>query len=225
MKKRLMEKEGFYIVLFVCFCLVVGATVVAVKTNIDNMGSRYDANADLTDQLTGDESENVVDRMPVDEVVSQPAVAETQMTTQAIVNSNPLFVKPVEKGKLLTPFSDTELVYSKTLDQYCMHAGIDVEAGLDTPVMAIADGTLVKVYTDDKYGNSIWVTHADQVMTKYCNLSTLEMVEEGDLVEKGQVISGIGNDALIESLDPPHLHFEVWIGDQPTDPSQYVEYD
>ncbi len=220
-ERRLIENEGFYVVLFLCFCVVVTATVFAVKANVDRMGARYNTGTDIADQLN--DTKDVINRLPADGVETQ-APAPTQVTQKAIVNSNPIFVKPIETGKLLKEFSDKELLYSKTLDQYAIHTGIDIEAKLDTPVKSIADGTLVKVYTDDKYGNSIWIMHADGVMTKYGNLSTLAMVEEGDLVQKGQVISGVGSDALMESLDPPHLHFEVLKGDKPVNPSKYVKY-
>ena len=57
--------------------------------------------------------------------------------------------------------------------------------------------------------------------SKYSNLSTAAMVEEGDAVTKGQVISGVGNSALFESLDPEHLHFELWVDGQAVDPELY----
>ena len=61
-------------------------------------------------------------------------------------------------------------------------------------------------------------------MTRYCNLSTDRMVEEGDVVEAGDVISGVGITALFESNDPPHLHLEVLKDGIPIDPAEFVDF-
>jgi murein DD-endopeptidase MepM/ murein hydrolase activator NlpD len=49
------------------------------------------------------------------------------------------------------------------------------------------------------------------------------MVEEGDVVKKGQPISGVGSTALFESLESPHLHFEVLKDGVAIDPSKYIK--
>ena len=49
----------------------------------------------------------------------------------------------------------------------------------------------------------------------------MEMVEEGDVVKQGQVISGVGNTAMFETLDPEHLHFELWKDGQTVDPAEF----
>jgi len=41
------------------------------------------------------------------------------------------------------------------------------------------------------------------------------------VVKRGQVISGVGNSALFEILDPEHLHFELWNHGQAVDPAEY----
>ena len=49
------------------------------------------------------------------------------------------------------------------------------------------------------------------------------MVGEGDVVKAGDVISGVGITALFESMDPPHLHFEVLKDGNPIDPASFIE--
>ena len=56
----------------------------------------------------------------------------------------------------------------------------------------------------------------------YSNLSTDKLVEVGDRVEKGQVISGIGDTALFECADEAHLHFEVISKGKNVDPGKYT---
>ena len=131
------------------------------------------------------------------------------------------FTTPVEGASILKPFSMDAPLYSKTLEQYVVHSGVDYEAPADTQVRAIEGGTVTKVDTDDKLGLTIEIDHGRGMISKYSNLSTAAMVEEGDAVTKGQVISGVGNSALFESLDPEHLHFELWVDGQAVDPEMY----
>ena len=104
-----------------------------------------------------------------------------------------------------------------------MHEGVDIEAKVDTPVKAIAEGLVTKVYQDDTMGVTIEINHGDGLTARYCNLSTDEMVEEGDAVKAGDVISGIGTSSLFESLDPPHLHLEIWKEGQAVDPVSFIQ--
>jgi murein DD-endopeptidase MepM/ murein hydrolase activator NlpD len=41
-------------------------------------------------------------------------------------------------------------------------------------------------------------------------------------VEKGQIISYIGDTAMIESADEPHLHYELTIKGVHVDPMEYI---
>ena len=130
-------------------------------------------------------------------------------------------VAPVKGASVLKPFSNETPLYSVTLEQYVTHIGVDYEAPADSQVRAIDGGTVTKVVTDDQLGLTIEIDHGRGLVSKYSNLSTAEMVEEGDVVERGQVISGVGNSALFEILDPEHLHFELWVDGEAVDPEVY----
>jgi murein DD-endopeptidase MepM/ murein hydrolase activator NlpD len=125
-------------------------------------------------------------------------------------------------GQITKQFSTEVPIYSPTLDQYVIHTGIDIQAPADTQVLAAGEGTVTKVYNDDKYGITIEISHGNGIVTKYSNLSTTKMVEEGDVVKKGQTISGVGSSALFESLEAPHLHFEVLKDGVAIDPGDYI---
>ena len=136
-------------------------------------------------------------------------------------DAQPGFVAPVEGASILKPFSAEVPLYSVTLEQYVTHIGVDYEVPADSQVRAIEEGTVTRVYTDDKMGLTIEIDHGRAMISKYSNLSTSEMVEEGDVVKRGQVISGVGNSALFETLDPEHLHFELWVDGEAVDPEVY----
>ena len=72
---------------------------------------------------------------------------------------------------MLKGHSGKGLVYSKTLDQYMVHKGIDIGGRLDAQVKAVADGTGTKVFTDDTMGITIVIDHGNDISTVYSNLS------------------------------------------------------
>lgn len=136
--------------------------------------------------------------------------------------SSGMLIMPAE-GTISKKYSPEAPIYSKTLDQYTIHGGIDIDGEQDAPVKAAADGTVTKVFTDDKMGLTIQINHGNGFLTRYSNLSTDKLVGEGDVVKQGDVISGIGNTALFESIDPIHLHFEVWKDGKTVDPEKFLK--
>ena len=101
-----------------------------------------------------------------------------------------------------------------------VHHGLDFPNEPGTPVLAAGSGTVIWAGTRpsprdgiDYYGNTIIIEHDWQwegqpVFTLYAH--TLEMfVEEGDRVETGQLLAGVGGSGIVTG---PHLHFEIRIG-------------
>lgn len=125
-------------------------------------------------------------------------------------------------GTTYTEFSEDALVYSKTLDQWGTHTGIDIKAEEGSPVRAAMSGTVDELFNDPRLGLTIVINHGDEVYTKYSNLSTLDLVTINQKVKKGDVISGVGKTALYEIADEPHLHFEVIKGGKSINPKKYL---
>lgn len=183
----------------------------------EEQGGNIETNDEREDYIIGEGGLKVVQPVPTVDSRDKPAPKpqDSQGSRKEIVN-------PVEGGVIVKGFSGNELVYNATLDQYMVHQGVDIEAAPETPVTAVKGGTVTKVYNDDKLGITIEISHGDGYVTRYCNLSTDRMVEEGDVVEAGDVISGVGITALFESSDPPHLHFEVLKDGIPIDPAEFI---
>lgn len=131
------------------------------------------------------------------------------------------FIMPVN-GDISLEFAKDTLVYSKTLEEWRAHTGIDLAADRGTPVKAVADGVVVDVRNDKYYGISIVVDHGDDIQTVYRNLASDEIVSVNEKVKQGQVIGSIGNTALDESSEQPHLHFEVLKNNVSVDPLTYL---
>lgn len=101
------------------------------------------------------------------------------------------------------------------------HHGIDIAAAEGTPISSAAPG--IVVLSEDAYqgyGGTIIIEHADGVRTLYAHMVTgSRLMEAGDWVEAGELIGAVGNTGRSFG---PHLHFEVHVGGEPTDPLTYV---
>ena len=131
------------------------------------------------------------------------------------------FVMPVI-GDISLEYAKDTLVYSKTLEEWRAHTGIDLAADRGTPVKAVADGVVVDVRNEQYYGISIVLDHGNDIKTVYRNLASDDTVSINEKVKQGQVIGSVGNTALDESSEQPHLHFEVLKKDVSVDPLAYL---
>ena len=132
------------------------------------------------------------------------------------------FEKPVE-GEMVREYAKDSLIYSETLQEWTTHTGIDIKADKTTVVKAAEAGTIKSIKNDPRYGLTIVIEHDDQYQTIYSNLLTSEFVVEGEKVEKGQAIGTVGNIAVFEIADEPHLHFEIWKDSLPVDPTTLMK--
>jgi murein DD-endopeptidase MepM/ murein hydrolase activator NlpD len=129
---------------------------------------------------------------------------------------------PPVSGEIILDYAMEKLVYSKTLEEWRTHSGIDIRSDRGTQVKAAADGMVEKIYKDNGLGITIIINHGNGLKTKYCNLSSDNMVKENQKVKQGEVISGVGDTAIFEIGDQPHLHFEVIKDGKNVDPKTYL---
>ena len=153
---------------------------------------------------------------------------KTKINTTISTNSNNSekkeisFQKPVE-GEIIREFAQNNLVYSNTLEEWITHNGIDIKADKTTVVKSAEAGVVKSIKNDPRYGLTIVIQHDDVYQTIYSNLLTSEFVVEGEKVEKGQAIGTVGNSAVFEVADEPHLHFEILKNSIQIDPSNYLK--
>lgn len=99
------------------------------------------------------------------------------------------------------------------------HAGCDISAPTGTPIRAAAAGTVTTSGWMGGYGNSIEIDHGSGLTTLYAHCSEL-VVPVGTRVTKGQVVAKVGSTGVSTG---PHLHYEVRIGGETTDPAPYLK--
>ena len=126
-------------------------------------------------------------------------------------------------GKLMKAHDPTIQVYSNTMGDYRVHLGLDITTQAEAPVYAIADGTVEKIWNDALMGTCLAISHAEDVVSIYKNLAP-EMVSGiavGATVTQGQEIAKVGESAVVEMADEPHLHYEMTVNGISVDPLKY----
>lgn len=110
------------------------------------------------------------------------------------------------------------------------HSGIDIaKAGSSVPVVAAADGTVIRSYYSSSYGNAVFISHnidGKVFTTVYAHLQN-RAVKEGETIKKGEFLGFMGNTG---NSTGQHLHFEIHVGPwkpgQPNavNPRNYVDF-
>ena len=132
------------------------------------------------------------------------------------------FQAPVE-GEIIKDYANETLIYSKTLDEWTTHLGIDIAGKKTAIVKAAEDGVVESIKNDPRYGLTVTISHIDGFKTVYSNLLTTEFVTEGKNVKKGDTIATIGESASFEILDETHLHFEMYKDGNVVNPTIYLK--
>lgn len=87
-----------------------------------------------------------------------------------------------------------------------IHTGIDLSAGVGTPIYAAMDGIVLLRLTNPKtFGNHIILYHGGEITTMYAHMSAFGTCHVGDQVRRGEVVGYVGSTGLSTG---DHLHFE-----------------
>ena len=99
-----------------------------------------------------------------------------------------------------------------------LHAGIDLADPLGTPFRAVHTGQVIQAGYNGGYGYCITVKNTDGTEVIYAHARRL-FVKAGDPVKAGQTIGEVGNTGASYGA---HLHLEIHVGGQPTDPIPFL---
>jgi len=208
---RLWKEKGYYILLSLC--------VVAV-----GVSGYFFLTGASEEQQAVQESLSVpvtVEEVPEEPKKPQTRPAVSEVKPVEIPVEAPLTVMPVS-GNVTRDYAMEQLTYNATTRDWRVHNGVDLAAAVGSEVKAAKAGTVTAVYEDEFLGATVVIGHDGGYTTHYSNLAADPMVAAGDTVAAGDVIGLIGQTALIETAEEPHLHFEVYANGEPTNPAGFL---
>jgi murein DD-endopeptidase MepM/ murein hydrolase activator NlpD len=227
------KKEGFYVVLFVCLCVVATVAVLTAKNNrqIDNTAAKQ---SNAVEQKSSKEvaksgnepSLNYDNALEVKKGSKTGTVApKSETSSQGVSNSvNTSFQKPVE-GSIARAYSE-DPVYWESTASYRPNLGYDLKCDLGKPVVAAMDGKVEEVNSATQDGVEIVINHQNGLKTVYSNLDPKVKVTKGQSITKGTVIGSVGKTTLRSAYENygDHLHFAILKGKDFVDPAKYLKY-
>ncbi|MGE0444777.1 MAG: M23 family metallopeptidase [Vicinamibacterales bacterium] len=145
----------------------------------------------------------------------QPVVATSGRVTTPEEVADAVAEELPDRGLLMpVPGVDPDTIYDSYDDARSggrMHEAIDIMAPRGTPVVAVADGEIAKLFTSR--GGGITIYQFDPTATLcyyYAHLDRYaDGLAEGDRVTRGQVIGYVGSTGNA-SPEAPHLHFALF---------------
>ena len=132
---------------------------------------------------------------------------------------NPLIAPQLQDYTFFAPVKGT---ITEQYDSKAKHYAVDVVTVKDSPVKAIADGTVIFSEWTVQTGYVIIIKHNSSFISVYKHNAMLTK-EQGELVKAGEVIATVGSTG--ELTTGPHLHFELWRDGFPVNPTSFIDFD
>ncbi|WP_173960045.1 M23 family metallopeptidase [Polynucleobacter arcticus] len=161
-----------------------------VVINLGNQGEQYGARLDRTVQDSIALSNRVQE--------AQKSLTQTWDVSNSIPTASPLPLMPQASSGLgyrVDPITQ----------QTAWHEGTDFPAAYGTPILATAEGVVIRAAWDQEYGYVVDVQHKNAVVTRYAHAQEI-LVKQGDFVKQSQAIAKVGSTGRSTG---PHLHYEV----------------
>ncbi|AWH43767.1 M23 family metallopeptidase [Stenotrophomonas sp. ZAC14A_NAIMI4_1] len=146
--------------------------------------------------------------------VNPPAPARVDAAAPALTLASPgadvpagllLPVQGIQASQLRDTFTDAR-------SEGRVHDAIDIMADAGTPVLAVADGTVEKLFDSERGGLTIYQFEpSGRWCYYYAHLQRYaDGLAEKQVIKRGEVIGYVGSTGNA-SAEAPHLHFEVHV--------------
>ena len=220
----------FALILILTTTLKKKATQLAYQT--DSLQKILDVNeqylASIKKVLTGDvktvkfNKDSIIELAKTDPLVLIRTSRKDSLLRQQVAKEdkyNPLIAPQVQEYALFAPVRGT---ISEPYDSKTKHYAVDVVTAKNSPVKAVADGTVIFAEWTAATGYVIILKHNNSLISAYKHNAMLTK-EQGEIVKAGEVIATVGNTG--ELTTGPHLHFELWRDGYPINPTSFIDFD
>ena len=148
------------------------------------------------------------------ELDSRLTAIESQLARRSAIASSTPTVAPV-RGLLNSGFGERTDPFT---GQGAFHPGLDISTRRHEPVLATAEGTVVKSGWSGDYGKAVEIAHTTGYTTIYGHLDVV-LVADGQHVRRGERIGLVGSTGRSTG---PHLHYEIRKDDRALNPLEYI---
>ena len=229
--KNFIKKEGFYITLFVCLCIVATAAIFTVKTlksGNQESSSQQEIVSNNNEEENKAKEEHSKEKENAEQVKKESV---TDKDTKSVSNTTKInFVNPIENSNVIRGFSDKP-VYNETLNSWIVAKGVAVSAEKGTKVLASAEGKVVESGQGDGYlGNYVKIAHPNGLYTIYSNLDSEGLVKKDTVVKAKDVIGKVGTTATNFKFEKHGDHLGLQVvkqsnnSTQQLDPTKYITF-
>ncbi len=175
-----------------------------------------DTAEETPEEQNQDTEENTQETQPQDTETAAGAVSAPSLS----FSEETQMEWPVN-GNILLDYNMDQTIYFPTLDQYKLNPAIAVQAVEGTPVLASVPGTVYSIEENAQTGTTVTMELGSGYQAVYGQLKDLA-VEEGQTVEKGDVIGYIAAPTKYYSEEGSNLYFAMKKDGEPVDPIAYL---
>lgn len=180
---------------------------VFVAGAVERVGTATPSAADAHTSIAGsiDDNANAVVEVPPAQTSGTTGVtASTASDARELVERHLTFpVQGVPRTALVDSFHQAREGHE--------HEAVDILAPRNTPVLAVEDGTIAKLFLSKAGGNTIYqFDPSGEYCYYYAHLERYaDGLKDGDRVSRGQVIGYVGTSGNAPK-NTPHLHFAIF---------------
>jgi peptidoglycan LD-endopeptidase LytH len=202
-----------YILIFLSFFVLGGCIVETSPTGNVSTTPSPQLNANV------DRSSNSTVENPPEPAIDEPPTSASPSPTKDLSTG-----EPVISSNLIIPVvgirpDDLRDTYNQSRSEGRVHNAIDIMAPRGTPVVAATSGKILKLFTSEKGGITIYQLDPDNTTVYYyAHLDRYaDNLSEGHVAKQGEVIGYVG-DTGNSGAGNYHLHFAIW---KISDPKHY----
>lgn len=204
--------------------VLVGANVVyfAMTRSVRDAGVQRDARVEPAERLAQDDRIDAGDAASVAVAPTAEPASGAQTPRSARPDPSPAPVDAVRAAAskpagLIVPVRGVAAgtlvdTYTDARSEGRSHDAIDIMAPAGTPVLAVADGKVEKLFTSDRGGLTVYQFEpGGRYAYYYAHLQSYAAgLHEAQRIRQGEVIGYVGSTGNA-SASAPHLHFAIFL--------------
>ena len=221
-KCKELSRRGGVVAAVVCIALVL-AVVLSVSIATNRAKKKYAGETDGTVNTPTEQTAEPAGNTGIIEGTVETPVHNNESEAPVVAEPEVFELTLPVNGVISKGHDATIQVWSETMEDYRVHLGVDIATEENAPVFAAADGVVSKIWDDALMGRCVAISHDGEVYTFYKNLDPVlsEGVLENAEIKCGQQLGRVGESAIAELADEPHLHIEMTVGGLAVDPTDY----